>query len=120
MDIRDSFIEGNVESDLKGSCRVGSTFFDYKHADQKLKFVIGILNGNHIGSSRKGRVHLALIAKDELKEHGFFWHCKIIDFHIHRTAKLEQIPAGSDSQQSKREGSLKTKISFEQWLEGLI
>ena len=87
-------------------------------ADSQLKYIIGVLQGKHIGSSRKGRVHLALITKDLLKEYGYTWHCDRIDNWIHRTSKLKQT-LRSDSRAEQREESLRPKISFEKWLEGL-
>ena len=83
-----------------------TSFFNNDWADNYLSFQIGILNGKNVICSRSGRVHLALIAKELLKDHGFYWHCKILDAHIHRTAKLEHRQKGDDSQQSRREDSL--------------
>jgi len=79
-----------------------SEFFDYKHADHKLSYIIGLLQGKFVTCSRKGRVQLALIAKEELLEHGFYWHCERIDNWIHRTAKLEQPKRADLSEERER------------------
>ena len=93
--------------------------FSYNWADQKLSYIIQILLGKHIICSRKGRIHLAILAKEELKEHGFDWHVSRIDNWIHRTSKLELPKA--DLSRELREDSLsaKPKISYEKFLEGL-
>ena len=84
--------------------------FSYNWADQQLSYIIGVLQGKNVECARKGRIHLALIAKDLLKEHGFVWHVERIDNWIHRTSELEQPiradlsrEAEKDSQNKKRE-----------------
>lgn len=88
----------------------------YNWADSQLKYIIGILQGKNVICSRKGRIHLAIITKELLKEYGYTWHVERIDNWIHRTSKLEQ-PKRADSRAEQREDSLKPKISFEKYLE---
>ena len=82
--------------------------FSYNWADQKLSYIIQILLGKHIVCSRKGRIHLALIAKQLLRDHGFDWHCDRLDNWIHRTQKLEQ-PIKADLSRELREDSQNKK-----------
>ena len=85
-----------------------TTFFNYSWADRYLKYNIGILQGKHVECSRKGRIHLVLIAKELLKDHGFYWHCERLDNWIHRTAKLEQ-PIKADLSRELRDDSQNKK-----------
>jgi len=81
-----------------------SEFFSHDRADAQLKYIIGVLQGKHIICSRKGRIQLALVTKELLKDHHFEWHCERVDNWIHRTSKLEQNPKDSDlSKERERE-----------------
>lgn len=62
-----------------------------EQANEILSYAIQVLKGRKIVSTAKGRVHIALILKDRLKDGGFWWQSKIIGWWIHRCQKGEFI-----------------------------
>lgn len=61
-----------------------SDFYTKDWANRKLRFAIGTLQGKYESSIWKRRLQTALICKDELLEHGYFWQAEKIEFWIHR------------------------------------
>jgi hypothetical protein len=55
-----------------------------KWADKQLSFSIRILQGHICRSQWKGRLQLALIVRDRLREYGYSWHAERVDNWIHR------------------------------------
>jgi hypothetical protein len=54
-------------------------------ANSQLRFGISILQGSAgILQSLKGRIQLALILRDQLREYRFSWQAKILEHWIHR------------------------------------
>lgn len=53
-------------------------------ANESTRYAIGVLQGKHIVSMPKGRLHIALIVKKELASQGFWWQVKVLDHWIHR------------------------------------
>ena len=58
-------------------------------ANQYLSWHIGALKGRNVGQTEKGRLQLALYAKDELERHGFWWQAAILEIWIRRAQKGE-------------------------------
>jgi hypothetical protein len=61
-------------------------------ANRQLRFAIAILQGHICGSSWKGRLQLALIVKERLREYGYSWHAERVDNWIHRCQPRAQDP----------------------------
>ena len=64
-------------------------------ADHKLSFTVKYLQGKYDICQWKGRVHLALIIKEELLEHGFVWHAERVGNWIHRLAPKSDLYKGA-------------------------
>jgi hypothetical protein len=81
-------------------------------ADSQLRFIIAILQGKICQQSWKGKLQLALIAKQRLLDYGFLWHARRVDNWIHRyTPKLAQLPKGDDLSEREREEPSSKKFS---------
>jgi len=53
-------------------------------ANTTLVYAIGVLRGKHVVSTRKGRLHIALILREQLQDNGFWWQARILNCWIHR------------------------------------
>ncbi len=70
---------------MSGSCEpLFSDFYNKDWANRKLRFAIATLQGKIEISIWKRRLQTALIAKDELLDHGYKWQAQRIDNWIHR------------------------------------
>ena len=65
---------------------------DPERANDLLRYGIGVLRGENIVASPKGRLQIALILMKELASEGFWWQVKILQYWIHR-AQGGEIPA---------------------------
>jgi len=65
---------------------------DPERANELLRYGIGVLRGENIVASPKGRLQIALILMKELASEGFWWQVKILQYWIHR-AQGGKIPA---------------------------
>ena len=57
---------------------------DSQRANELLRYGIGVLRGQNIVASPKGRVQIALILMKELSSEGFWWQTKILQYHLHK------------------------------------
>lgn len=57
---------------------------DVQWANRTLSFAVRTLQGKIELSRTKGRIHTAMILRDELAQRGFWWQVKILDHWIHR------------------------------------
>jgi hypothetical protein len=53
-------------------------------ANEQLRFAISVLHGDIVVSSDSGRIQLALVVKERLEDHGFWWQARILNCHLHR------------------------------------
>jgi len=53
-------------------------------ANKKLVYTIGVLQGKFVVSRPAGRLHIALLLREQLQETGFWWQAKVLEFWIHR------------------------------------
>ena len=65
---------------------------DVERANDLLRYGIGVLRGENIVASPKGRVQIALILMKELASEGYWWQVKILQYWLHR-AQGGEIPA---------------------------
>ena len=65
---------------------------DPERANELLRYGIGVLRGQNIVATQKGRVQIALILMKELASEGYWWQVKILQYWIHR-AQGGEIPA---------------------------
>ena len=67
--------------------KVGFLFMSYgtkEMANDQLRFAIAVLDGRIMKSLPPGRIQVALLIRDRLKEWGFWWQVRILEFHLHR------------------------------------
>jgi len=57
---------------------------DPDRANELLRYGIGVLRGQYIGATQKGRIHVALLVREELVEMGAWWQARTLNFWIHR------------------------------------
>ena len=57
---------------------------DLERANDLLRYGIGVLRGENIVASPKGRVQIALILMKELSSEGFWWQVKVLQAWLHR------------------------------------
>lgn len=60
---------------------------DKERANDLLRYGIKILRGEGIVSTGLGRIHIALLLKENLEEMGAFWQAKILNSWIHRAKR---------------------------------
>ena len=65
---------------------------DPERANELLRYGIGVLRGQNIVASPKGRVQIALILMKELSREGYWWQTKVLQYWLHR-AQGGKIPA---------------------------
>ena len=53
-------------------------------ANDQLRFAIGVLKGQRVGSRWPGRVQIALLVRDRLLEYGWTWQAERVENWIHR------------------------------------
>ena len=53
-------------------------------ANEQLSYAIQVLKGRKMVSLPKGRLHVALLIKEKLKEFGFFWQSDVLNIWISR------------------------------------
>ena len=63
------------------------TTLDKKRANELLVYGIGVLRGENIVSSPKGRIHVALIILEELEDIGAWWQTKILTAWLRRAQR---------------------------------
>ena len=69
-------------------------------ANEILSYTIQMLKGRKIGSRPKGRIYIALYAKELLKRYGFWWQAKILEIWIKRAEKGEFFIASERSERA--------------------
>ena len=57
---------------------------DPERANDLLRYGIGVLRGENIVASPKGRLQIALILMKELASEGFWWQVKILQYWLQR------------------------------------
>ncbi|MBA7540956.1 hypothetical protein ES705_33259 [subsurface metagenome] len=53
-------------------------------ANKALVYTIGVLQGKFVVSRPAGRLHIALILRDQLRETGFWWQSWVLNCWIHQ------------------------------------
>lgn len=57
---------------------------DSARANDLLRYGIGVLRGQYVICRAKGRIHIALILLNDLKDMGAWWQARILEYWIHR------------------------------------
>lgn len=78
---------------------------DKVRANEILSYAIQVLKGRKIISRFKGRLHIALLLKEELEREGFWWQADKIEIWLARAQKGEFIASASASERERRSGA---------------
>jgi len=70
-------------------------------ANDQLRFALSVLRGEIVISQPKGRIQIALLIRDRLKDWGFWWQVRILEFHLHRFQGNQRKARIDDSETSR-------------------
>jgi len=74
-------------------------------ANDLLSYGIKVLKGEAMISRPSGRIHVALLIKEDLQEAGFWWQARTLEFWIHKAMRGDFYgPEGADPRSGAERG----------------